>query len=120
MVQRGQRTYRAMFHGRRTSACVGSYHPPETQLLNQMSMDNFDTQLVERISAMGFTTILVHRPPRAARRSPLLTQLRNASKTRGSGIRLLHQNQSMTAFELVPVGDPSNVGRASKQVLDQP
>ncbi len=120
MVQRGQRTYRAMFHGRRTSACVGSYHPPETRLLNQMSMDNFDTQLVERISAMGFTTILVHRPPRSPRRPPLLTQLRNASKTRGSGIRFLHENKWMVAFELVPVGDPSNVGRASKQVLDQP
>lgn len=109
-----------MFHGRRTSACVGSYHPPETRLLNQMPMDNFNTQLVERISGMGFTTILVHHPPRAGKRATPLPQLRQASGSPGSGVRFLHQNKWMTAFELVPVGDPSNIRRASEQVPEQP
>ncbi len=118
MMHNGRRSYRAAFHQRRTSACVGSYKPPEVERLNELSLDRFDTRLVERISGMGFTTIVVHHPKWAPKQPRVLLQLNRASETRGSGVRLLHANKWMTAFELVAIGDPRNVNSASKQVLD--
>jgi hypothetical protein len=83
-----------------------------------MSLDQFDTRLVERIAGMGFTTIVVHHPKWAPKISGVLAQLNRASERRGSGVRRLHTNNWMTAFELVPVGDMRNVTPASKQVFD--
>ena len=118
MMHNGRRSYRAVFHQRRTSACVGSYKPPEVEQLNAMSLDQFDTRLVERIAGMGFTTIVVHHPKWAPKIPAVLAQLNRASERRGSGVRLLHSNNWMTAFELVTIGDPTNVSPASKQVFD--
>ena len=106
MLLNQRRLYQAMSHERRTSICgEGSYKPKESIELALIKMDVFDTDLVERLYGMGFTTIIVHHPAQAPKQTHPLVRLRQTSQIRGSGVRLLHQNTRMTAFEL----DPSEI-----------
>ena len=100
MVLTQRRLYRTMSHERRTSTCAGSYQPKESTELALIKMDAFGTELVERLYGIGFTTIIVHHPSQPPKQTHPLVQLHEIAQTRGSGVRLLHRNKNMTAFEL--------------------
>jgi hypothetical protein len=86
------------WHGRRTSACIGSFQPPELAEVEALAARLPDRAAVEALGAMGFATLVVHEIGRA----PLAPRFLQAAKRKQSGLRHLRSSSRMTAFALEP------------------
>jgi hypothetical protein len=86
------------WHGRRTSACIGSFQPAELAEVEAIAAGLPDRAAVEALRAMGFVTLIVHEIGRA----PLAPGFLQAAQREQSGLRLLRRSSRMTAFALEP------------------
>jgi len=87
------------YHHRRTSACYGSFIPPETQEILLLSTRLPEPAAARRLSELGFTTVVVHHGKDAM--GSILSRLLQRPGSQES-LRLLHSNGLITAFELLP------------------
>lgn len=93
------RILQTLFHGRRTSACYGSYLPPERADLLRQARRLPAPDALAALHDQGFTTIVLHR----ARSGPALASLRQRlerAAAQGQGLELLHATASHVAFAL--------------------
>lgn len=90
-------------HGRRTSACYGSFHPPGREALRRDALKVLEPEARQRLCALGFTTAIVHLDiPLGRHQSEQLLEEGLA----GTGpIRYLGSSPSMTAFTLCEAHD---------------
>lgn len=67
------RIFDSFYHGRRTSACYGSYVPADIDELTSIAAGLPDAEALARLRERGFTTIVAHKPARkiAARRQAI-------------------------------------------------
>jgi len=90
-----KRILRSFHHGRRTSACFGSYQPPGLQELDALGARLPDRDAAEALRRAGFTTLIVdgHRA---------IQPLVRAAQAPDAPLRLLHRGRRIAAFAIVP------------------
>lgn len=86
------------WHGRRTSACFGSYEPPELDEVAAAARDLPAPESFERIRALGFTTLVLH----DRGHSPLREGLERAARGDDAQLRRLADNGRLAAWALTP------------------
>ncbi|HVN39061.1 MAG TPA: hypothetical protein VMW19_12915 [Myxococcota bacterium] len=89
------------WHGRRTSACFGSFAPPGRDQLQQLALRLPDREAVRALRAQGFTTVVLHHPNGLAAALPQLRPFERARAESEPVLRLLQHGASMSAYELV-------------------
>jgi hypothetical protein len=85
------------WHHRRTSACFGSYKPPERAAVAALSQQLPGAAAVRELARLGFTTIVVHQLPVG----PLRLQLDAAARERPDLLRLVHATPRRSAYAIV-------------------
>ncbi len=85
------------YHRRRTSACYGSFLPPETREIATLSATLPNPTAIRRLRELGFTTVILH-DPRVAH--PILRGIVGDSRV-AKQLRLLGSSRSMVALELL-------------------
>ena len=83
----------------RTSACFGSYVPPEQSLLAALAAKLPDREAVDSLIRLGFTTLLVHRGP--AYMHGIDVQVDRALRT-SNQIQPIHRTPELVAYALLP------------------
>jgi hypothetical protein len=58
-----QRVLLSHFHGRRTSACAGSFYPADRTRIGELARSLPDPEAVAELMGMGFTTVVLHHGP---------------------------------------------------------
>jgi hypothetical protein len=86
------------WHGRRTSACIGSFQPPELARVEAAAAGLPGRAAVEALHEMGFATVVVHE----IAREPLAPRFLAAAERPGAGLRLLRTSPRLSAFALEP------------------
>ena len=86
------RIQQSLYHGRRTSACFGSYLPPQRARLEILAERLPRPAAVEELVGLGFTTVVFHHPERA---DPL-----RGARLRPNRIKRLYSLHGMTAYSL--------------------
>jgi hypothetical protein len=94
----------AAYHHRRTSACYGSFIPPETRAIDELSTRLPDPAAARELRRLGFTTVVIHLDEPLG--PPILKQLITGAGD-GKTLRWLDSSPSMAAFELLPTGEDS-------------
>jgi hypothetical protein len=92
------------YHHRRTSACFGSFLPPETRTITELSARLPDPAAARELRRLGFTTVVVHLDEPLG--LPILKQLITSAGD-GKILRWLDSSRSMAAFELLPTREDS-------------
>ncbi len=96
---RGEREVRRIllssWHGRRTSACFGSYTPPEHDRLRRIAAALPGPGAVRELRRLGFTSLLVHRG-----RLPLEERFARQARRANPPLRVLREGEDFTLFEL--------------------
>jgi hypothetical protein len=95
------RIQQSLYHGRRTSACFGSYLPPQRARLEALAERLPRPAAVEELVDLGFTTVVFHHPDRG---DPLAR-----ARLRPDRIKRLYSLHGMTAYSLS--ADRSRSGR---------
>ncbi|HEX5067559.1 MAG TPA: hypothetical protein VFY49_15680 [Myxococcota bacterium] len=96
-----QRILLSAWHGRRTSACFGSYRPTQRDELAKHARELPYRWAVDEVRRMGFGVIVVHHDDAQVREA---TRGRYAKAIReGSGLRALRESETMDAYEILPV-----------------
>jgi len=99
------------YHHRRTSACYGSFLPPENREILLLSMQLPEPAAARRLRELGFTTVVAHHGK--DRTGSTLSRLLQGPGSQES-LRLLQSNGSITAFELLPAGRGSPAPSAGR------
>jgi hypothetical protein len=96
-----QRILLSAWHGRRTSACFGSFRPTERGSLAERAAELPNRWAIDEVRRLGFGVIVVHHDDALLRE---LTRGRYAQAVReGWGVRELSRSDSMDAYEILPV-----------------
>ena len=96
-VDSASQTLTSAYHHRRTSGCYNAKHPPELKQIEALSRRLPEPRAIAALREMGFTTIVVHRPPG----SPFEARLASAAVP-GGPLRRLHATETRTAFGIDP------------------
>jgi hypothetical protein len=99
IFQSPQRLVLSNYHGRRTSACYGSFLAPGREALRRAALALPSPTAAAEVRALGFTTVVVHLDTPTGRLAA--DQLREVSYTPRSGIAYLASGKNMIAFSLV-------------------
>ena len=100
-----QRVLATHYHGRKTSACFGSFFPPIRHRLGLAAKHLPETQAVEELHALGFTTVIAHHPE--AQRGFWRKRFLRESDGPGPHLAYLHGSARHSAFQVVvPQPDP--------------
>lgn len=86
------------WHGRRTSACFGSYEPPERARVEELARELPAREAVQELYRLGFTTVLVHERGEA----PLHARFDAAASRGDAGLRRLHGSRTVAAYAIEP------------------
>jgi hypothetical protein len=89
------------YHHRRTSGCYTSFAPDEVVELEALAAELPAREAVERLHALGFTTVIAHRTPETRFRKAFANRLRRASREPGSPLVPLLSNARMSAYGIV-------------------
>jgi hypothetical protein len=92
----------AGYHGRRTSACFGSYRPPGREALEALASRLPAERSVRELRALGFTTVLVHTSPGFLPTLRLTARLARAAEAPDAPIALVAMDERHAAFQLTP------------------
>jgi len=84
------------YHRRRTSRCMNSHRPPEVAEVSSIAARLPAPEALGALRARGFTTLVVHHPPR----NPFGAALRE--RIDASGLRLLHRTERLSGYALGP------------------
>jgi hypothetical protein len=90
------------WHGRRTSACFGSFVSPEREELAGQVDALPARAAVDALRALGFTTVVLHHPPGVIGGETLLPWYEAAASGDAPTLRVLQRTDEISAFELVP------------------
>lgn len=93
ILEAPRRIWLATVHGRRTSTCFGSYLPADQAQMAELAGRLPGRDAVDRLLAMGFTTLVVHHPQRP---DPF-----ERGRRRSHGLRRIHTSKGLSAYELV-------------------
>jgi hypothetical protein len=88
------------YHGRRTSWCFGSFHPPIADRVRALGPEMPAADAVEELRGMGFRSVLVHHPTRL--QAPLRERFRAFSRRHPGLLRPLHETPSLSAYSIAP------------------
>jgi len=98
IFQAPRRILLSIYHGRRTSACYGSFLAPGREAMRHTALALPDREAAAKLHALGFATVVVHLDTPTGRLNA--DQLRAVSYTPGSGIAYLATGKNMIAFSL--------------------
>jgi hypothetical protein len=104
-----ERLFLAAYHRRPTSACHGSYEPPQQNELAELSDALPAPAALKRLRELGFTTIIAHhlgRPPAGFSTSPYLTHLASAPWISAYAIKDVAGDGAITGETAKPQGEP--------------
>jgi hypothetical protein len=90
------------YHGRRTSACFGSYRPPGRARLAALGRRLTEPESIRELAELGFTTAVLELPPerRHQKEAPLRRLDREARDA--SGLAPIHRTERRSAYALRP------------------
>lgn len=88
------------WHGRRTSACFGSYTPEEQQRLRRIAAALPAPEAVGELRRLGFTTLVVHES------SPLAERYARRAAGADAALPVEIRAEGVTAFSLADPGSP--------------
>jgi hypothetical protein len=100
-----QRMMLSAWHGRRTSACTGSYRSPRRNFLGEVAGELPSGWAVGELRKLGFTTILIHHEDPLLRR--ITRQMYARAIQQGRGLLLLRESEAMSAYQVLPEPDPA-------------
>ncbi len=86
------------WHGRRTSACFGSFQPSDRKRLAELAEELPEPHAVRELAALGFTTIVVHDPFRSG--VGWATRLLRPTSREGAWLRPLRGTGRAKAFTI--------------------
>ncbi len=96
-----ERVLLTSFHGRRTSACLGSYSPPERLVVGKAADRLPDPEALRDLARMGFTTLVVRHQGKPNAPVPLRRALEGLSK-KGDLLRLVYATPELRAYAIAP------------------
>ena len=85
-------------HGRRTSSCLSSYRPSIVEELDALSARLPEREAVERVRALGFTTLVVDTDAYWA--TGFDARQRRADRQGSRALRLVHADGARAAYDL--------------------
>lgn len=88
------------YHGRRTSACFGSYRPPGREALKTLVGRLPSERSLGELARLGFTTLVVHTPPDFLPTLRLTARLTRAAED--GRLLAVYRNERHAAFQLLP------------------
>jgi hypothetical protein len=94
------------WHGRRTSACYGSYIEPAREQLAELAAALPDREAARALRAQGFTTVVLHHPQGLVRSLGRIRPFEVAAAEPDPPVRFLHRIESMSAYALEPEAKP--------------
>jgi hypothetical protein len=103
-VEGPRRILLSAWHGRRTSACFGSYRPAGREELAHRASQLPARQVLDDVRRMGFGTIVVHHG------DPVLREMTRRSYAQAIGegrVRLLRETETLSAYALEPEPAPA-------------
>jgi hypothetical protein len=89
------------WHGRRTSACFGSFVPPGRKALESLVAYLPTRESIRALREQGFTTIVIHHPNGVLNAPPLLATLDSAANEPDPPLRMLQRIGEMSAYALL-------------------
>jgi hypothetical protein len=100
-----ERILRTLYHGRRTSACFGSYGPPGRDRLVDLGARLPEPDAIRGLAELGFTTVVFE--PRSREDRLELEQKYELFAAAGDGLELVHVTGKRRAFALHPEALPA-------------
>lgn len=94
------------WHGRRTSACFGSFISPRRQELAAWGDALPAREAVDALRALGFTTVVLHHVPGTIGASLQVPPFERAAAAPAPTLRVLQRTDAMSAYELLPQAAP--------------
>ncbi len=85
------------YHHRRTSQCMGSFHPPSYETVRNLGTVMPGAEPLRELRAMGFTTVVVHHIPLYPAPQRRYAQF---AERHPELLRLIHQNEKMAAYAI--------------------
>lgn len=92
----------AVYHGRRTSACYGSYLPASYSEIQALTARLPAPEALAIARELGFTTIVLHRPRREQDAQRLSQAFEAAARGPDAPLRLLASDPVLAAFAIAP------------------
>jgi hypothetical protein len=89
------------YHHRRTSRCYNSFFSEGLQAAWDLSKGLPDPEVVAELSELGFSTIVIHHPPRWTEMLALVEQIDATADEPGAALVLLNRNPVMSAYRIV-------------------
>lgn len=99
--EEARRIMASAWHHRRTTACYGSFRPPERERLTELAQRLPEREALRELRDLGFTTLILHGAERA---SPLREQLDAAARAPNAPLRPLAEAGSLAAWSIEPDG----------------
>jgi hypothetical protein len=99
------------WHGRRTSACFGSYPQTGRDELAALADALPARDAAEALRARGFTTVVIHHPNPDLRLLPWNQKIEVAARFHDSPLQLLEDTPAMSAYALIAEPPPSPAPR---------
>lgn len=90
------------WHGRRTSACFGSYASPHRRELAALAAELPSRRAVAALREQGFTTVVLHHPPGFIAAGHLVGPFERAAARPGAPLASLQRLDAISAFALLP------------------
>jgi len=90
------------WHGRRTSACFGSFISPRRQELAVLGDALPAPEAVDALRSLGFTTVVLHHAPGTIGASLHVPAFERGAASREPTLRALQRTDGLSAWELLP------------------
>jgi hypothetical protein len=100
------------YHGRRTSQCYGSFHPPVSERVRELGAAMPAPAAAAELRELGFRTVLVHHP--TAFHAPLRLRYRNFALRQPALLRGQHANAWASAYAIGPFQEAEEPSQRSR------
>jgi hypothetical protein len=95
------------YHGRATSACLGSFASPFDGELEALQRALPAAEPLDRLHELGFTTLVIHHGPRHARRARENYRALASSSDPERRLERIHMDRARTAYRILPAPESS-------------